>query len=234
MKCILLIDDSVASALLTQTLFKRKGAKVLIALNVKQGLYLAKTYIPDLIVLDYMLLEEKAFELFYALRKSEQMKDIPILVLLEHWDKELIQQCTDCGVNKILIKPVEEAQLLDTVADLLGIPVRKAVRIGVELEVVHESPRGQHKGRTENISETGMLLMTPVPLDLHDIIELHFSLPNDPEPFYIYGEVVREQEMPHDDIFAFGIHFIEMKNKERERLKKFIESQLNPALSESA
>jgi PAS domain S-box-containing protein len=80
LKTILIIDDEPALLeLLTKTLLQ-EGFRVLRAANGRQGVALATSYHPDVIILDYSMPEFDGSKVVEQLRAHPRTKDIPILI----------------------------------------------------------------------------------------------------------------------------------------------------------
>ena len=78
---ILVIDDEVDILDLLEMILELEGYCVITAGDGNQGLQLAKTHRPDLILLDLMMPEMDGFEVVERLRQDERWKSIPIVVV---------------------------------------------------------------------------------------------------------------------------------------------------------
>ncbi len=81
LKTILLVDDSKFQRLANQRILDKAGYEVLAAIDGEEGLRIARSAIPDLIVLDMLLPKLAGPEVLKALQHSEQTRSIPVLVL---------------------------------------------------------------------------------------------------------------------------------------------------------
>jgi DNA-binding response OmpR family regulator len=80
-KDILIIDDDPKSVKLTASVLEDSGYEVLKAYSGREGIEVARTQKPGLIILDLLMPEVSGFEVVDELRKSDTTKDIPIIVL---------------------------------------------------------------------------------------------------------------------------------------------------------
>ena len=78
---VLVIDDEKANLDLIETLLKPAGFGVLRANGGREGVDMAKSELPDLILLDLMMPEVTGFDVVEALRAEEATRSIPIMVL---------------------------------------------------------------------------------------------------------------------------------------------------------
>ena len=81
LKTILLVDDSKFQRLANQRILGRAGYEVLAASDGEEGLRIARSAVPNLIVLDMLLPKLGGPEVLKALQLSEQTRSIPVLVL---------------------------------------------------------------------------------------------------------------------------------------------------------
>src|SRR5690349_21640925 len=81
LKTILLVDDSKFQRLANQRSLGRAGYEVLTASDGEEGLRIARSAAPNLIVLDMLLPKLGGPEVLKALQLSELTSSIPVLVL---------------------------------------------------------------------------------------------------------------------------------------------------------
>jgi CheY-like chemotaxis protein len=124
---ILIVDDDPDIRDSLQAILQGQEYTVIAAANKSQGLDKARTEKPDLIMLDVMMETwQDGFELSRELRKDEQLKDTPILMLTGVKDKTGIDfkstagDPTWCPVDGFLDKPVDAATLIAEVERLLA------------------------------------------------------------------------------------------------------------------
>jgi DNA-binding response OmpR family regulator len=80
-KKILIIEDSAELADSLEDMLILKGYNALKATTGKQGLTMAATELPDLILLDLKLPDIEGFEILRRLRASETGKEVRVLIL---------------------------------------------------------------------------------------------------------------------------------------------------------
>jgi DNA-binding response OmpR family regulator len=78
---VLVIDDDPMSVKLTSSILEDSGYKVLKAYGGKEGIEIAKEKNPQLIILDLMMPEMTGFDVLDELKKYNETKDIPVIVL---------------------------------------------------------------------------------------------------------------------------------------------------------
>lgn len=78
---VLLVDDDPEFSRLIEYNLKRQSCEVLIAHNAVQGLYLARTSLPDIILLDLMLPDLDGFSVCHILQVQPSTKHVPIFLI---------------------------------------------------------------------------------------------------------------------------------------------------------
>lgn len=119
-KSILIIDDNPVQAKLLEKRLSDNGYKILIALQAADGLQIAMTRFPDLIILDVMMPIINGYNLCQILKNEEKYKHIPIIILTardKEKDKKIGQKV---GANVYLTKPVDTPILLKTIQELFN------------------------------------------------------------------------------------------------------------------
>lgn len=100
---VLLIDDDPATTDMLEVLVVTYPCTVLSANSGVDGLRLAQENKPDLIILDFMMLDIDGLDICKALRKFTK---IPILMLSALYTPETVAKALDSGADDYLAKPV--------------------------------------------------------------------------------------------------------------------------------
>ncbi len=119
-KILLVEDNEMNRDMLSRRLIK-KGHEVVIAVDGQQGVDMAVSEGPDLILLDMSLPVMDGWEAASRLKADPATKAMPIIALTAHamaGDKE---KCLEAGCEDYDTKPVEFKRLLGKINDLLGL-----------------------------------------------------------------------------------------------------------------
>lgn len=81
-----------------------EGFEVFGALDGEAGLQLAKKEKPDLILLDIVLPIKDGFEVLTELKQSDDLKNIPVILLTNLDSMENVQRAFEFGVSTYLVK----------------------------------------------------------------------------------------------------------------------------------
>lgn len=106
---ILVIDDEAQIRKLLQITLQTSDFKVLLASSAKEGIQLAASHQPEIILLDIGLPDESGHS---VLKKLREWYTKPILILSVQNSEEDIVQALDNGANDYLVKPFRTGELL--------------------------------------------------------------------------------------------------------------------------
>jgi DNA-binding response OmpR family regulator len=118
-KKILIVDDEIEMAEMETMRLKASGYEVMVAHDGKSGLQKARQWQPDLVILDLMLPVMNGYEVCAALKKDEQCRKIPIILVsaVDHkYDTDLGKKV---GAEAYFTKPFEPAILLNSIKALM-------------------------------------------------------------------------------------------------------------------
>ncbi len=114
---VLLVEDNEMNRDMLSRRLTRKGYEVIIAVDGQQGVDMASSETPDLILMDMSLPVMDGWE---ATRQIKQTSDIPIIALTAHAMSSDREKALDAGCDEYDTKPVELPRLLDKMEKLLG------------------------------------------------------------------------------------------------------------------
>lgn len=110
---ILLVDDDEALLTVFATTLKKHGYEVITAPNGQGGLEKAKTEKPDFIFLDQVLPDIQGNEVLKTLKDDLETKMIPVAMLSNFGQNELIQKAINTGAADYILKYLIEPDDLD-------------------------------------------------------------------------------------------------------------------------
>lgn len=105
MKTALLIDDSPFITQMFSLRLHDEGFQTLIAGNGDDGIKMAKTEIPTIILLDLAMPKMTGWDVLKELKKSDITKDIPVIILTNSkGNKEDVEKAKEMGAVDFLMK----------------------------------------------------------------------------------------------------------------------------------
>lgn len=90
------------------------------ALTGELGLIAARTYRPDIILLDINLPKMNGFEVFEQLKKWDETKNIPVIALSANAMPQDIKKALKLGFDSYLTKPIDIKKALAEIYHLLS------------------------------------------------------------------------------------------------------------------
>jgi CheY-like chemotaxis protein len=103
-KRILLVEDDRFLRRACQGGLKQRGFNVLIAVDGEEGLRMAQTELPDLILLDMLMPKLSGLDVLRALRAEQRTRAIPVLILSNSSREQDIEEVHRLGVSGYLVK----------------------------------------------------------------------------------------------------------------------------------
>tara|TARA_B100001964_G_C13740241_1_gene382777 strand:+ start:127 stop:486 length:360 start_codon:yes stop_codon:yes gene_type:complete len=117
MKILLVEDNELNRDMLTRRL-KRKGFTVLCAENGQEGIDIAKSNSPDIILMDLSLPVVDGWTAAEGLKADATTKSIPIIALTAHAMKGDRERALEAGCDDYDTKPIDFERLLDKINTL--------------------------------------------------------------------------------------------------------------------
>jgi len=114
---ILVVDDNIDTAKMMKVFLKREGYTVQTAYDGPEALEVARTFLPDVVLLDLTLPSMSGREVASELRKVEGLEDVLIVVISGYANPELPPGC-----SHHLVKPLDHEALLRLLAGESGAP----------------------------------------------------------------------------------------------------------------
>lgn len=112
MKTILLIEDNKDILENLTEFLETEGYKILVAINGKVGVELAKEFLPDLIVCDVLMRDMNGHEVLLLLHDTLKMHKIPFIFSTSLSEKIDRIESLKLGADDYIIKPFESEVLL--------------------------------------------------------------------------------------------------------------------------
>lgn len=103
-KKVLIVDDEPNVREIYYNEFTKSGFKVTLAADGEEGLLKAGSETPDLILLDVMMPKMSGIDVLKALKSNQLTKDIPILLLTNLGEEQIIKEGFGLGADGYLLK----------------------------------------------------------------------------------------------------------------------------------
>jgi two-component system, cell cycle response regulator DivK len=116
---ILLVEDNEMNRDMLSRRLVRKGYQVVSAVDGAQGVAMARSEAPDLILMDMSLPVMDGWQATREIKAAANTKTIPIIALTAHALKGDCEKALEAGCDDYDIKPIELPRLLDKIEALL-------------------------------------------------------------------------------------------------------------------
>lgn len=114
-KKVLLIEDNMEMRENTAEILELANYRVSTASNGKEGVRLAQSEIPDVIICDIMMPELDGYGVLHMLSKDAKTASIPFIFLTAKSEKSDFRKGMSMGADDYLTKPFDDVELLDVV-----------------------------------------------------------------------------------------------------------------------
>ncbi len=116
---IMVVDDSITIRRVTERLLTRKGYRVITARDGVDAMATLQTESPDAVLLDIEMPRADGFEVAAFIRNTPRLAKLPILMITSRSGDKHREHARQIGVEKYLIKPFQEENLLAELRDVL-------------------------------------------------------------------------------------------------------------------
>jgi CheY-like chemotaxis protein len=117
---VLLVEDNEMNRDMLSRRLARREYEVLVAVDGKEGVEMAGSVAPDLILMDMSLPVMDGWEATRQLKASPETKAIPIIALTAHAMSGDREKAIEAGCDDYDTKPIELPRLLAKMEALLG------------------------------------------------------------------------------------------------------------------
>jgi two-component system cell cycle response regulator DivK len=117
---ILLVEDNEMNRDMLSRRLIKKGYEVVIAVDGKEGVAMATSETPALILMDMSLPEIDGWEATRQVKADAATAGIPVIALTAHAMSGDREKCLEAGCDDYDTKPIEFKRLLGKIRTLLG------------------------------------------------------------------------------------------------------------------
>ncbi len=112
---VLAVDDSRTMRDMLNLALNGAGFNVSLAEDGKKGLETLDAASPDVIITDINMPIMDGFEFIENVRKTEQYRSVPILVLTTESAQEMKMRARDAGATGWIVKPFDQTKLINAI-----------------------------------------------------------------------------------------------------------------------
>jgi CheY-like chemotaxis protein len=122
---ILMIEDNEQNRDALSRRLQRHGYDVITAIDGRQGITMAQSELPDLILMDLNLPDVDGWEATRILKETPETRTIPIMAMTAHAIAGDQERALQAGCDDYHAKPVEFQRLLTQIEALLTKTIRE-------------------------------------------------------------------------------------------------------------
>lgn len=129
---VLIVDDEHTMRKVTRSLLQAIGiTKVQEAIDGHSGLEAIRTFLPDVVILDWDMPSPNGPKFVRTVRSPETFPrpDVPIIMLTGYGERARVIEAVKLGVNDFLLKPISTKSLMERLVSLIAEP-RRMVKQG--------------------------------------------------------------------------------------------------------
>ncbi len=118
-RTVMVVDDSITVRKVTGRLLERHGMNVITAKDGVDAVAMLQEQRPDIMLLDIEMPRMDGYELARHMRNSEELKQIPIIMITSRTGDKHRNLAMELGVKRYLGKPYQESDLLANIYSVL-------------------------------------------------------------------------------------------------------------------
>ena len=220
---ILIADGNAKMLAMLKPFLEVRDFKIFTTTSAGEVMDLARETQPDLVIMDFEMEEMDAEEVCRRLKRNDSTQRISVMITTGHEPEKIKAQCLLAGATVVVRKAEGRDALLRNVTQVLGLVQRAHVRTSCDFRVGIEDGGELVEGVAQNISQSGLYLITRTILQGGAALRLSFQLPGIGERLEILSEVVRIESLV-GGLYGYGIQFLETNPASLQALKHFSET----------
>ena len=118
---ILIVEDNEMNLDMLSRRLTRRGFEIVIATDGAQGVELAQSEVPDLILMDMSLPVLDGWQATRQIKSDPEVKHIPIIALTAHAIAGDREKCLAAGCNEYESKPVKFPKLMGKIGMFIDV-----------------------------------------------------------------------------------------------------------------
>ncbi|MCJ7652386.1 MAG: response regulator [Actinobacteria bacterium] len=117
---VLVVDDDPSMCKLLRIMLEPKGFEVLEAFSGVRGVVMAKSELPDIVLLDIMLPDIDGFDVCRKLKLDPTTKNIPVVFVTAKAGHEHLDRGMSLGAQGYITKPFRPEVLIEKLYEITG------------------------------------------------------------------------------------------------------------------
>jgi len=221
MKKIILSESTARHMNHQRTILSRDDFVLLTAGNTTEMLRLHGEEGADLIIVELDLPDLGGDGLSTIIRETPGLKNVSILLI--HPDTpQGLDRAGKSGANSCIPLPLDPDIVSNRIQELLEIKARESMRVLMKVSVEGKYNNDYFFSHSQNISGTGILLESDIPLKTGDRITCSFFLQG--EQLAAQGTITRVIVVSKN-LYQYGVQFIDLDRQVLDRIEAFVQER---------
>ncbi len=226
-KTVLIVDDVELFIQLEISHLGQKRFDIYTASSGNEGLEMARSLKPDIILLDLLMPDLNGDQVSRILKGDPETSSIPIILVSsgtrEH--SRAIFERSQC--DGLIFKPVRRDLLLSVVESLLKTNTRLFERMDVAVPCSVKIDGMRLEGTIHSLSSTGVFIEIDKQLIRGDMMEIGFRLPTVDKAISVRtGAVVWRGHLRDGGPEGVGVHFLTISSEAQDHIADFVRMHL--------
>lgn len=162
---ILIVEDKEENARLLKTILEGEGYAIRIARDGQEGVDLARTFLPDLILLDITMPKKDGFQACKEIKEDSATWQPPIIFLSGRSDTDDIVKGLEIGGNDYITKPFTRSEILARIRTQL-----KMYRLNQELKGANAILKEKQDRLDEDLQAAAVIQKSLLPAQHPEIL----------------------------------------------------------------
>ena len=152
---VMIVDDSYHMLRIVRTLLTAMNVRDLRSVdNPADAVAELQARPPQLIIVDWNMIPFDGLEFVRRVRRGKEATcpNVPILLLTAHTERDRVLEARDCGVNRVMAKPISFRTLYDNIAAAMSDPrpfINTAEYVGPDRRLRAQAPVDGEKRRDQ-------------------------------------------------------------------------------------
>ncbi|MCK5013584.1 MAG: response regulator [Candidatus Omnitrophica bacterium] len=117
---ILIADDEETNVALIKAALSDLDCEFIVARDGQEGIALAKSEMPDVVILDVMMPKLDGYKVCGILKSDKRFAQIPVVILSSRAGEDDIKAAREAGSDVYMVKPFDQKELNRNIKQLLN------------------------------------------------------------------------------------------------------------------
>lgn len=223
---ILIADDMETFLKLEKMLLERSGYEIIMAKSGGEAIKKVQLERPRLVFIDLMMPDMNGDAVCRFIKSNKATRHIPVIMVTTKSDAESRSRCEQAGCDDYITKPVTQRDLFEKIKTYVPVERRAFHRASLRVTTTTTGKSVTFSDFTYDVSEGGIFIETDITLPSGVVVDLEFTLPDEPVAIRAHGRVARsistEQAGPGRPS-GIGIQFTEIAPADVGKIRSYVE-----------